>query len=208
MDPQWLLWAREMQAMAQTGLAFTKDPYDVERYSALRALAARIMAEHTALDPAPIEALFADQAGYATPKVDVRGAVFDAQDRLLLVREAVDGDRWTLPGGWADVNQTPSECVLREIREESGFEASVVKLAAVWDSQRQGHRPSAFHIYKLFFVCRLEGGAATTSLETTGVAFFAEADLPDDLSLGRVLPGQLRRMFAHHRQPGLATEFD
>ncbi len=208
MDPKWLLWAREMQAIAQSGLAFTRDPYDAERYTALSALAAQIVAAQAGLDAGPVEALFAAQAGYATPKVDVRGAVFDSQDRLLLVREAVDGGRWTLPGGWADVNQTPAECVLREIREESGYEASIVKLAAVWDRQRQGHPPSAFDIYKLFFICRLEGGAAATSLETTDAAFFAEADLPADLSLGRVLPQQLRRMFVHHQQPELPAEFD
>lgn len=207
-EPQWLIWAREIQAIAQTGLAFTNDPYDVERYRALRALAARIMAAHTGTDAARIETLFAAERGYATPKVDVRGAVFDTTGRILLVREAVDGGRWTLPGGWADVNQTPAECVVREVREESGYAARVVKLAAVWDRAAQGHPPAAFSIVKMFFVCALEGGAARTSLETSGVAWFAEDALPADLSLGRTLPHQLVRMFAHWRDPSLPVEFD
>jgi 8-oxo-dGTP pyrophosphatase MutT (NUDIX family) len=115
-----LLWAREIQATAQSGLMFCKDPYDIERYHALRGLAARIMAAHTSADTTRIEALFAEQAGYATPKIGVRGAVFDDQGRILMVRETVDGGRWTLPGGWAEVNQTPAESVVREVFEESG----------------------------------------------------------------------------------------
>ena len=197
-----------MQALAQTGLAFTRDPYDRERYQQLRALAARIMAEHSGLDAQRIETLFGEQAGYATPKLDVRGAAF-RDGRLLMVREAVDDGRWTLPGGWADVNQTPAEAVVREIREESGFDVRVVKLAAVWDRTRQGHVPPyAFHIWKLFFVCEITGGEARASLETTGVAFFSEEALPHDLSLSRVLLPQLRRMFDHMRRPDLPTDFD
>lgn len=207
-EPAWLVWAREMQALAQTGLAFTRDPYDRERYQQLRGLAARIMAAHTALDAPRIEALFAEQTGYATPKLDVRGAAF-RDGKLLMVREAADDGRWTLPGGWADVNQSPAEAVVKEVREESGFEVRAVKLAAVWDRTRQGHPPlHPFHIWKLFFVCEIIGGEARGSLETTGVGFFAEDALPADLSMGRVLPQQLHRMFDHMRHPELPTDFD
>ena len=117
-DPDWLIWAREIEALAQTGLAFSKDPYDLERYVALRRLAARIMSEHTGASLERIEGLFDGETGYATPKVGVRGAVFDAAGRILMVREVVDGNRWTLPGGWADVNQTPAQSVVREVFEE------------------------------------------------------------------------------------------
>ena len=207
-EPAWLVWAREMQALAQTGLAFTRDPYDRERYQQLRGLAARIMAEHTGLDAQRIEHLFAGEAGYATPKLDVRGAAF-RDGKLLMVREAIDDGRWTLPGGWADVNQSPAEAVVKELREESGFDVRIVKLAAVWDRTRQGHPPAhPFHIWKLFFICEITGGEARASLETTGVAFFSEAALPADLSTGRVLLPQLRRMFEHMRHPDLPTDFD
>jgi len=205
----WLGWAREIQAIAQSGLAFTRDPYDRERYQALQALAARILAGYAGAETAQVAALFADQAGYATPKVDVRAAAFNDAGEILMVREAVDRGRWTLPGGWADVNLTPSENVAKEVTEESGFIVRVRKLAAIWDRDRQGHHPAiAFSAYKMFFICDVTGGAAATSLETSGAAFFAEAALPEDLSTGRVLPGQLHRMFAHYRNPELPTDFD
>ncbi len=206
-DPDWLTWTRELQAIAQTGLAFARDPYDRERYATLRALAARIMAAHTAASAEQIEALFAAETGYATPKIGVRGAAFNAEGRVLMVREATDG-RWTLPGGWAEVNLTPAENMVKEMREETGFETRVRKLAAVWDYARQGH-PSTVHArYKLFFLCDILGGAPATSLETSEIGWFAEDALPEDMSLGRVLPHQVRRMFAHAREPELPTEFD
>ncbi len=121
-DPDWLVWAREIGALAQTGLAFSKDPYDLERYASLRRLTARIMSEHTGACLERIEGLFDSETGYATPKVGVRGAVFDAAGRVLMVREVADGNRWTLPGGWADVNQTPGQSVVREVFEESGYQ--------------------------------------------------------------------------------------
>lgn len=207
-DPDWLIWAREIQAIAQTGLAFSKDPYDLDRFAALLRLAARIMAAHSSADAARIEALFAAETGYATPKVGVRGAVFDAAGRILMVREVVDGNRWTLPGGWADVNQTPAQSVVREVFEESGYRVRAVKLAAVWDRARQAQPPMAFSVVRMFFLCALEGGAAATSLETSEVGWFAEADVPDDLSVRRASAHHISRMFAHYRAPELATEFD
>jgi ADP-ribose pyrophosphatase YjhB (NUDIX family) len=207
-DPLWLLWARELQAIAQTGLAFTRDPYDRERYQRLRGLTASIMTGHTQRDVQPIEALFAGGTGYATPKLDVRGAVF-RDSRLLLVQETADGDRWTLPGGWADVNESPSESVVKEVREESGFNVHVTKLAAVWDRARHPHVPPyAFDIWKLFFVCEITGGEARGGLETSAVEFFVEDELPRDLSISRVLLPQLQRMFEHMRRPELPTDFD
>lgn len=207
-EPDWLAWAREIQAIAQTGLTFSRDPYDRERYEALRSLSGRIFADAGAADLSRVAGLMAAQEGYATPKVDVRGAAFDDQGRLLMVREVQDEGRWTLPGGWADVNLTAAENVAKEMREESGFQVQVRKLAAVWDRTRQGHGAAPFSAYKLFFICDITGGAAATSLETSEVAFFAEDALPADLSTGRVLPHQLRRMFAHRREPGLPTEFE
>jgi len=205
-DPPWLLWARELQALAQTGLTFSKDTYDLERYERIRALAAEMYARGSDTPLERIRSLFAQESGYATPKVDVRGAVF-RDERILLVQEAADGG-WTLPGGWADVNQSPREGVEREIREESGYEARAVKLAAVYDYRRQGHRnPLPSSIYKLFFVCELTGGEARTSFETSAVDFFAPDELPP-LSMGRTNPAQIARMFAHWRDPLLAADFD
>jgi ADP-ribose pyrophosphatase YjhB (NUDIX family) len=207
-DPDWLVWAREIQAIAQTGLGFSKDPYDLDRFAALHRLSARIFAEHAAADLGRVEGLLDAETGYATPKIGVRGAVFDAAGRILMVRETVDEDRWTLPGGWADVNQTPAQSVVREVFEESGYHVRAVKLAAVWDRARQAHPPTVFSVVRMFFICALEGGSPTTSVETSEVGWFAEADIPADLSLRRTLPHHISRMFTHWREPGLATEFD
>jgi ADP-ribose pyrophosphatase YjhB (NUDIX family) len=175
--PQWLEWSRQLQAIAQTGLTYARDPYDAERYLAVRALAAEIMAAGAGIDNvAPLANLFAIDQGYCTPKVDVRAAVFDGLARLLLVREREDG-LWTLPGGWADVGDAPSAATVREVKEESGYIVEAVKLAALWDRDCHDHPPMALHAYKAFFICRLMGGAAAVSYETTGVDFFAEDGL-------------------------------
>ena len=145
MEPVWLVWARELQAIAQTGLTFATNGYDRERYTAIRSLAAQIMATQSDADFGRVEALFAEQAGYATPKLDVRGAIFDENARILLVREIADAGRWTMPGGWADVNQSPAESIIREVREEAGLEVRVRKLAAVYDRAR--HPPRILSMY-------------------------------------------------------------
>src|SRR5579885_1299931 len=150
----------------------------------------------------------AAERGYGAPKVGVRGAVFRDDGAILLVREVSDG-RWALPGGWAEVNAAPAESVAREVREESGFAVVPRKLAAVFD--RAG--PPApggwpFHIYRLFFLCDIVGGAATPSDETSEVRFFGEHEIPDDLSANRSSHYHIARMFAHYRDPALPTEFD
>jgi ADP-ribose pyrophosphatase YjhB (NUDIX family) len=207
-EPDWLIWTRELQAIAQTGLAFSVNPYDRERYEMLRALASTMMAAWTSAPAERIEALFAGETGYATPKIDVRAAVFDERGRILMVRETADHGRWTLPGGFADVNMTVTESAVKEVREESGFDVQVRKLAAVWDRTRQGHPATVFSCCKLFYLCDVIGGTATTSHETSGVEWFAEADVPGELSLGRTLPSQIARMFEHQRNPGLPTDFE
>jgi ADP-ribose pyrophosphatase YjhB (NUDIX family) len=150
--------------------------------------------------------IFRKDFGYATPKVDVRGAAF-VDDQVLLVREISDG-KWTLPGGWADVNQSAAECVRREIAEESGFIAKPLKLAAVRDYHKSGHPPRSIDsIYKIFFICEITGGSARVSDETSDVAFFARDALPR-LSLGRTTPAQIDRMFHHAQHPELPADFD
>ncbi|MFW7266884.1 NUDIX hydrolase [Gluconacetobacter sp. Hr-1-5] len=207
-EPDWLVWGREIQAIAQTGLTFARDPFDRERYEALRMIAAQMMAAGCDEPVARIEALFAGQEGYATPKVEVRAAVFDDSGRILMVREVLDEGRWTLPGGWADVNLTPAENAVKEVREESGYIVTARRLAAVWDRTRQGHGSKAFSCAKFFFLCDLAGGEAATSVETSEIAWFGAEEIPEDLSLGRVLPGQIRRMFDHYREPGLPADFE
>jgi ADP-ribose pyrophosphatase YjhB (NUDIX family) len=204
--PETILdWARKVQAIAHNGLAFARDPFDRERYQQLEELVAAILAHELSVPLTAARAFWETESGYLTPKLDVRGAVFRA-DTVLLVRERSDG-HWTLPGGWVDLNEAPSEAVAREIREESGFEAHAVKLAALLDKRRHPHPPGVHHIYKLFFLCELTGGAARISDETDAVDFFPVRALPP-LSLGRVLPGQIERLYQHQLSPGMPTDFD
>ena len=198
-------WVRKVQAIAQNGLAFTADPFDRERYTQLAQLVETMLASELRIPAGAARALWQDEQGYATPKVDVRGGVFVA-DTVLLVRERSDG-RWTLPGGWVDVNDAPSEAVAREICEESGYRARAVKLAALVDKNRHPHPPGIHHIYKLFFVCELIGGGPAASTETDAVEFFPVKALPE-LSTGRVLASQIERLYQHRLDPALPTDFD
>jgi ADP-ribose pyrophosphatase YjhB (NUDIX family) len=200
-----LEWARKIRAIAQNGLTFARDPFDRERYGQLQELAAVMLAAQLELPVARARDLWDGEVGYATPKVDVRGGVFQGAE-VLLVRERSDG-RWTLPGGWVDVNDAPSEAVAREIREESGYQARAVKLAALVDRSRHPHPPGVYHIYKLFFVCELTGGAPSAGPETDAVAFFPVQALPE-LSTGRVLASQIERLYQHRLHPQLPTDFD
>lgn len=205
-NPQWLQWAQRLQAIAQNGLTYTKDPFDLERFTQIRQIAAEILTSSD--DPNAVDSvidLFKGNFGYATPKVDVRAAVFD-NNRILLVKERVD-NAWTLPGGWADIGDAPSVAALREVREESGYEAKVEKLAAVYDHKLHDHPPYPFHSYKIFFICSLTGGAPNLSIETTAVDFFLEDAIPP-LSHPRVTPTQIQHMFDHHRHPEWPTSFD
>lgn len=204
--PQWLAWGRRLQAIAQSGLAYCRDPFDIERYNQIRDVAAEMMTTGAQLPAdAPIANLFAEQAGYATPKVDVRVAAFHT-GKILLVRELSD-NCWTLPGGWADVGEAPSVAASREAREESGYEVHITKVAAVYDRDLQGHPPFAFHSYKIFFVGEVIGGTAQSSHETADAQFFADHQLPP-LSLSRITSRQIGHMFEHFRNPALPTSFD
>jgi ADP-ribose pyrophosphatase YjhB (NUDIX family) len=204
-EPQWLRVVRELRAIAQTGLAFSTDRFDRQRYERLRELTASLLALKSDADSSVILDLLQQDIGYGTPKVDVRGAAF-IDGRILMVREVSDG-KWTLPGGWADVNQTAAECVVREIAEESGFQARALKLAAVRDYQTHNRPGAVDSIYKMFFLCEITGGAARPSEETSEVAFFSRDALPP-LSVGRSTAAQVLRMFDHHERPELAADFD
>jgi ADP-ribose pyrophosphatase YjhB (NUDIX family) len=185
-------WVRRLQAIAQSGLTYAKDPYDVERYQQIRRIAAEIAASPSGTTADSIAALFSEASGYATPKLDTRAVVLN-EEKILLVREREDG-LWTLPGGWVDVGESPSESVEREVKEESGYAVRAVRLLALWDRDKHPHPPMAFHVYKVIFHCELLGGdPLAASTETEGVDFFPKDALPE-LSLGRVTPQQIERL--------------
>lgn len=207
MTREWLTWIQQLQAIAQTGLHYSNHPFDVERYLQLQTIAAAMMAAMADSDPDTVLNLVHLDQGHATPKIDVRGAVF-RDNTILLVQERSDGG-WTLPGGWVDIGEPPSRAVEREIFEESGFETRATKLVAVYDRNhpRHNHPPLTHHAYKLFFHCELLGGTPQPSYETTAVDFFRLDNLPP-LSTGRVVASQIARLFQHRDHPDWPTEFD
>jgi ADP-ribose pyrophosphatase YjhB (NUDIX family) len=214
MDPQRkpmkmdvITLARELEAIAQTGLHFNRDPYDRQRYERLREIAAEVLAESSNITKHDIYEWRKAEFGYATPKVDVRAFIMK-DDKVLLIREDADEGRWTLPGGWADVNDTPSESVIREVEEESGYRVRTRSLLAVFDRDKQGHRPPLpCHVYKLFFHCQIIGGAPRATSESSESRFFAIDDLPE-LSHSRTLEHQVRMFYEAVRTGDTTAGYD
>jgi ADP-ribose pyrophosphatase YjhB (NUDIX family) len=200
--------AVRVAALAQNGLTFSTNPFDIDRFEQLREVAAELLMVLTGRPAEELKAELGREVGYVTPKVEVRGVVVDDRNRLLLMRETVDG-RWSLPGGFADPLDTPSEAVVREVLEETGYGVDVVKLIGCWDRDRRGHLPKLpISIYKLFFLCRATGELQLPAvLETLEIGWFGIDELPE-LSPGRVNRWELDRALAHHREPSLPTEFD
>lgn len=201
-----LRWVQRLQSISQAGLTYARDPYDRERYQALQELAAEIAAsDDESLRNSVLAALSAER-GYPTPKVDVR-AVVVKDGKLLLVREAQDGF-WSLPGGWADLGESPSEIAAREVREETGYAVRATKLLAVYDKAKHEHPPALWYCYKLFLLCQLADEAPVLpGHEALAVGFFGPDELPP-LSLERVTRAQVLRMFAHAEHPDYPTDFD
>ncbi len=203
--PRWLDWAREIQALAQTGYHYSEDEYHRQRYHRLSEIAVEIISQHTNLNPDRLQDVFDHQAGYATPRVDARAAIFQ-DSRLLLVRERMDGG-WTLPGGWADVGDMPSQAAEREAWEEAGYRVKARKLIGVYDANRTGPL-EIFHAYKLVFLCDLLSGEPRPSSETSEVAFFSLDEIPEHLSGERTRPRHILDAFKARANPDLPTFFD
>lgn len=203
--PQWLEWAREIQSLCQTGLAFSQTQYETERYERLMEIAADMVHRHTGLPREPLVENFLAQPGYATAKIDVRGVVI-RDNKILLVQERMD-QRWAMPGGWADVGEIPSEMVAREVLEESGFQVKPTKVLGVYDANRGGRPLALYHAYKIIFLCEILGGAARPSDETLAVDFFSFDNLPP-LSSARTNEKHLAEIRAHLQHQNRPTAFD
>jgi ADP-ribose pyrophosphatase YjhB (NUDIX family) len=198
-------WARALQALAQTGLTYAEGPYDLERYHAVQRIAAEMAAAATGEEPTDLLARFAEETGYRTPKVDVRGVVLD-NERLLLVREPMS-DGWCLPGGWADVGETPSQAVEKEVGEEAGISVRAVRPLGVFDRDFRGRVRWPAHVYKLYILCEWLGGSpAADGVETDAAEFFPLDELPP-LSV-KTPPEQLARALAVARDPSVPAVLD
>jgi ADP-ribose pyrophosphatase YjhB (NUDIX family) len=202
---EWLGWIKRLQAIAQDGLTYSRDDYDLGRYEQLRELAAEMLAAHSTNTLEEARDLLVLETGPATPKVDVRAAVFD-DDRLLLVKEPGEAG-WSVPGGWADVGESPSETATRETLEESGYSVRPVRLLAAYDRDRHGHPPMAYHVYKLVYLCELLAEERLTEVDADDTGFFGAQEIPD-LSVTRITRAQISRLFEQHRDPSIPTDFD
>lgn len=203
-SPKWLVWAQEIFSLSQAGLAYSQNPFDIQRYQRLQEITAEMIASQSEIPKESALESFSMQAGYITPKIDVRGAV--VQDgRILLIQERADG-KWAMPGGWADLGNAPASVAEREVLEESGYRVKTEKVVAVIDANRI--EPMEFyHAYKIIFLCRLLDGEPRVSYETLAVDFFDLNDLPP-LSIYRTDENMLREVFAHVANPDRPAAFD
>lgn len=202
--PNLLDWARRLQAIAQTGVAYGETPdYHRERYEHVRRIASEMLASNGDIEP--IDAKLSLETGHATPKLDVRGAVF-RDDQVLLVREA---EGWSLPGGWVDVGESPAEATVREVLEESGYSTRAVKLLALQDRDRQGYPPLVWHVWKAIFLCELvDLEQRELGAETDDARFFSRDRLPEPLRVGASTRGLIDRCFEHREHPEWPADFD
>jgi ADP-ribose pyrophosphatase YjhB (NUDIX family) len=201
---KWMEWAREIFSLSQAGLTYCKNEFDLERYKRLQEITAEMIASQSDLEKQAVLDNFSMQAGYVTPKIDVRGAVV-REGKILLIQERAD-DRWSMPGGWADLGNAPASVAEREVWEESGYRVKAEKVIAVLDANRI--EPMEFyHAYKIIFLCKLLGGEPRISHETLAVDFFDPNALPP-LSIFRTNEAMLAEVFAHVRDPLRPTAFD
>jgi ADP-ribose pyrophosphatase YjhB (NUDIX family) len=205
MNNKWLEWATELQSIAQAGLTFGENQYDLDRYQKIRDLSVNILHEYTNIDHKKITDLFASETGYQTPKVDIRAAVFNG-DRILLVNEKVDG-KWSLPGGWADVNSSVSESAVRECLEEAGAVVKPKRLIAIHLGNRHNNHNFPFTIYKIFVECELVLNKFKANTETLCSDFFAPDNLPE-LSTERNTLEQINMCFDAKKSKLFETLFD
>lgn len=182
------LWAKQFRAIAQTGLTYGNDVFDQERYSEVLEITTEMLSHISNLKKEEINRKLPIESGYATPKIAVRGIVLQDQ-QVLMVKEVADG-LWCLPGGWCDINLTPSQNVEKEIKEETGLWTKATRLVAFFDQTK--YRPSVTmqHIYTIYFLCEVISGDLKSSIETTEVRFFPLHNTPP-LSNERITKKQL-----------------
>jgi ADP-ribose pyrophosphatase YjhB (NUDIX family) len=201
----WLSIAKRINSIAQSGLTFSKDKFDKERYNELLNLSLLILTNITEIDTKKLDFIFNRSIGYQTPKVGVRAVVFK-DEKLLMVKEKMD-NKWCLPGGYADTGMTPSETIINEVKEESGFDVKPVRILGLIDYNKHQDKPFPFDIYQIFMECEIIGGEAETGIETSEVAFYSADDLPE-LSERRVTRGQIIKMFELHQNKDSEPIFD
>lgn len=202
---KWLKLAMEVQSLAQSGLAYTDNPYDIERYERLREISAEMIAEHSNLPLEKVKDLFCNEHGYQTPKLDTRAAIFQ-DGKILLVHE--NNDTWSLPGGWVDVLESVGSNTIKEVKEETGLDVKASRLIAVQDRNQHNEPSYAYGICKIFVLCDLLGGTFEENIETTEIRYFALDELPENLAVEKTTKEQIAMCFEAARNKNWETRFD
>lgn len=202
---KWLKWAIEIQSLAQSGLTYTDNVYDIERYKRLREISAEIMAEKTYLSMDKVKKLFCNETGYQTPKIDTRAAIFK-NNRILLVHE--NNGTWSLPGGWCDVLESIKSNTEKEVREETGLNVKAVKIISIQDRNKHNKPIYAYGVCKIFVLCNIIDGEFIENIETTETKYFSLDELPSNLAEEKTNKEQIEMCFKAYNDKNWQTEFD
>ncbi|CUQ10552.1 ADP-ribose pyrophosphatase [Clostridium baratii] len=205
MEEKWLTWAKRLQSIAQAGITYSKDKYDIERFQEIRELSSEILSNYTDISKEKVKDLFCNETGYQTPKVDVRCAIF-INDKILLVKENLD-NKWSLPGGWAEVNLSIKENAIKESFEEAGINVKPKKLIALLDKSKHSTTLNPYGIYKAFVLCEFINGDFKENIETDESRLFSLDNLPT-LSTERNNYDQIKMCFDFNENQNLDTIFD
>ncbi|HAX83853.1 MAG TPA: ADP-ribose pyrophosphatase [Ruminococcaceae bacterium] len=203
-EMRWLEWAIELQSLAQAGLTYSRDVYDRERFERIRGISAEMVAHKSDIPIDKVKNLFCNETGYQTPKLDTRAAVFKDK-KILLVRE--NNGKWSLPGGWVDVNVSVGENAVKEVKEESGLDVKAKKIIAVQDRNRHNLPVYAYGICKIFILCDLIGGQFKENIETTGFDYFTLDNLPP-LAEEKNTSEQIKMCFEAYKSDSWQVQFD
>ena len=201
----WLHWAIEIQSLAQAGLAYTSNVYDIERYERLREISAEMISEKTNIPTEKVEELFCNETGYQTPKLDTRAAVFK-ENKILLTHE--NNGTWSLPGGWVDVLESIKSNTEKEVKEETGLDVEAVKVIAIQDRNKHNIPVYAYGVCKVFVLCELIGGSFEENIETTEINYFSLNEIPENLAKEKTTKEQIEMCFEAYKNKNWQTQFD
>lgn len=202
---KWLHWAIEIQSLAQAGLEYTSNVYDIERYERLREISAEMISEKTNIPTEKVEELFCNETGYQTPKLDTRAAVFK-ENKILLTHE--NNGTWSLPGGWVDVLESIKSNTEKEVKEETGLEVEAVKVIAIQDRNKHNIPVYAYGVCKVFVLCELIGGSFEENIETTEINYFSLNEIPENLAKEKTTKEQIEMCFEAYKNKNWQTQFD
>lgn len=202
---KWLKWAIEIQSLAQAGLTYTDNVYDIERYEKLREISAQMIEQKSNINLEKVKDLFCNETGYQTPKIDTRAVIFK-EDKILLTHE--NNGTWTLPGGWCDVLESVGSNTIKEVKEETGLDIENVKIISVQDRNKHNKPIYAYGVCKIFVLCNVIGGEFIKNIETTEIKYFSLEEIPNNLAEEKTNREQIEMCFEAYKNKNWQTQFD